>query len=543
MKITKIADKTIDFLEKGQITIKTFLISFITIVAVRYIIESILFGFKTHNFAFLTSSMVQGTFLFFLMAYISILIFLFLITKEKISKLATVLLWGQWIIVLPPIIDKIIFGSKSFWSFYLFDSISGLFNRFFYFFGSNPSFGITYGTRVEILLGMIGLGLYVGFKKRSWAKGIIGFIGTYIILYLFAVFPSLLTFLIEGLRGENIFKIAGSDIAGVFLTPAEIFDFDKKSSNIALHFKASLFYTIILFGNLALLQFILSKNKFFALLKNIRYPQMFFNAGLFLIGLGMGCFYFKENISKDIFSFMTVLNLLVSIFCAWFYSVFINDIEDQKIDEVTNKERPLIKKIFTINEYQDYGIVFMFLSLITAIVAGPKFFLIICVYLLVTWMYSSEPIRFKRIVGVSSIVSSAASMLFLFMGFILISTGQSLEGFPWKIGTFLFVVYALLIPIKDIKDIEGDKKEGVMTIPTLLGEEGSRFAFGIIIFISYLASVIVLNENKLWLSAVVFGSINYWILNNKKIKTKNLNWLVLGTASFYGILLTAISFF
>lgn len=543
MKITEIADKTIDFLEKSQITIKTFLISFVAIVAVRYIIENILFGFKTHNFAFLTGSMVHGTFLFFLMAYIAILTFLTLVTKEKISKLATVLLWGQWIIVLPPIIDKIIFGPKDFWSFYIFDSISGLFNRFFHFFGNNPSFGITYGTRVEIFLAMLGLGLYVGFKKRSWLKGIVSFFITYIILYFFAVFPSLLTFLIEGIGGGNIFKVAGSDIAGTFLTTLEIFDFDKKPRNIALHFRTSLLYTIFLFGNLALLQAVLNKNKFFALLKNVRYPQMFFNGGLFLIGLAMGCFYFKENISNDIFAFMVALNLLVSIFCAWFYSVFINDIEDRRIDEITNRERPLIKNIFTTKEYEGYALVFMFLSLLTSIVAGPKFFLIICVYLLITWAYSSGPMRLKRIVGISSLVSAAASILFLFMGFILISTGQSLEEFPWKIGVFLFIVYALLIPIKDIKDIKGDKKEGVVTIPTILGEENSRFIFGIVIFVSYLSSVIVLKENKLWLSAILFGSINYWILNNKKIKTKNLNWLVLGTVFLYGILLTAISFF
>ncbi len=543
MKIIKIFEKGVAFLEEGPVSIKTILISFVTIVGIRYLIESMLFGLQTYNFSFLTGSLLHGTFLFFLMVYVATLTFLVIFTKEKISKLATFLLWGQWVMVLPPIIDKLIFREKDFWSFYIFDSALGVLERFFLFFGNNPSFGITYGTRTGIFLAMVGLGFYVGIKKRSWMKGVFVTLIIYTILYIFAVFPSLLTFLIEGLSGENILKIKSSDVATTFLTSMEIFDFDKKPMKIALHFRASLFYTVVLFINLIFLQFILSKEKFFALLKNVRYPQMFFNSGLFVIGLMMGYFYFKKNISFDIFSFLVVINLLISIFCAWFYSVFINDIEDKKIDEITNKERPLIKKIFSENEYLDIALIPMGMSLLTSIIVGPKFFLIMCVYLLITWIYSCKPMRLKRFVIISSIVSSAASLLFLFMGFIVISNGQSLENFPWKIALFLFVVYTLLIPMKDLKDIEGDKKNSVTTIPTLLGEENARFFFGATIFISYLMSIIVLNEKNLWPVAIFFGAINYWILNNKKIKIKNLNWWVLSIIFIYGILLLSIIFF
>lgn len=543
MKISRIAERGINFLEKGPITVNTFFFSFICVVAVRYIIENGLFGFKNHTFSFLIGSMVHGTFLFFLMAYVAILTFLVIFTKEKISKLASVLLWGQWIIVLPPIIDKIIFGPNSFWSFYIFDSFSGLIQRFITFFGNNPSFGITYGTRVEIFLAMLGLGIYVGFKKKSFLKGVGAFLLTYLILFLFAVFPSLLTFLIKGFSGENIFKVQSSDIAATFLTSLELFDFDKKSSKMALHFRTSLFYTLVLFGNLLFLQFTLSKEKFWALLRNVRYPQMFFNCGLFFVGLAIGSFYFKENFDKNIFSLLVILNLVVAIFSAWFYSVFVNDLADKEIDKITNKERPLIKGIFSVKEYKAYELIFIGMSLLSSMVVGPKFFLIICTYLLITWIYSCYPFRFKRIIILSSLTSAFASILFLFMGFIVVSDGQAILGFPWKVAIFLFIVYTLLIPIKDLKDIEGDKKNGVMTIPTLLGEENARFFFGIVLFLSYLGSIFVVNERKLWLSAIIFGSINYWILNNRKIKIKQLNWWVLLTVFLYGSLLVAISFF
>ncbi len=543
MKIIKKIGKIINFLENGPITVKTFLISFSAVVAVRYIIENILFGFQNYSFAFIIGSMIQGTFLFFLMASITILTFLVFFTKERISKLANIILWGQWLIVLPPIIDKIIFKSESFWSFYIFDSVVGLFKRFFTFFGNNPSFGITYGTRIEILLAIIGIGFYVGFKKRSFSKGLLALFFTYIILYTFAVFPSLLTFIIKGFSGSDIFKLQGADVAAQFLTSLEIFDFAKKPAKIALHFRASLFYTVVLFGNLLFLQFILNKKRFLALLKNVRYPQMFFNYGLFFVGLAMGCFYFKRNISFDVFGVLVVVNLIISIFSAWFYSVFVNDLMDMEIDKITNKERPLIKKIFNKEEYREYEFVFMGMALLTAIVVGSKFFLIITVYLLITWVYSCYPFRLKRVIFVSSVVSAGASILFLFMGFIVLSDNQSLIGFPWRIGIFLLVVYIILIPIKDLKDIEGDKKNHISTIPILLGEDNARFVFGIALFISYIGSVLVLNEKKLWFSAIIFGSINYWLLNNKKIKIKHINWSILGAVFIYGVLLVAISFF
>ncbi len=543
MKIINSIEKIFKFLERGPITIKTFLISFILIVAVRYIIESALFGFKTHEFSYLVGSLVSGTFLFFLMVYVVLLTFLVIFTKEKISKLATFLLWGHWVMVLPPIIDKIIFKEKDFWSFYLFDNIAGLFKKFFYFFGDNPSFGITYGTRAGILLATLGIGLYIGIKKRSWLKGFLGIFIVYVILYIFAIFPSLLTFLIKGISGENIFKVNGSDIASTFLTSLELFNFDKKSMKVSLHLRSALFYTIILFGNLILLQFILNKKKLFALIKNIRYPQMFFNGGMFFTGLAIGYFYFKQIKPFDIFAFLVIVNLLISILCAWFYSVFINDIEDEKIDEITNTERPLIKKIFSKEEYLNLALIPMTMSLLTAIVVGSKFFLIICAYLLITWVYSCRPLRLKRIVFVSGVVSSAASMLFLFMGFIVVSEGQSLEKFPWKIALFLFIVYTFLLPIKDIKDIEGDRENEVTTIPTILGEENARLFFGVAIFISYITSIVVLNEKRLWLIAVIFGAIDYWILNNKKIKVRNLNWWILLTVLIYLGLLILITFF
>ena len=62
------------------------------------------------------------------------------------------------------------------------------------------------------------------------------------------------------------------------------------------------------------------------------------------------------------------------------------------------------------------------------------------------------------------------------------------------------------LPIKDLKDIEGDQKNGVWTIPVLLGETWARFAIGLGIFVSYALSVVWLNAKILFFPAMILGA-------------------------------------
>ena len=67
-----------------------------------------------------------------------------------------------------------------------------------------------------------------------------------------------------------------------------------------------------------------------------------------------------------------------------------------------------------------------------------------------------------------------------------------------------------------MKDIEGDRENGVWTIPVLLGETWARFAIGLGIFISYALSVIWLNAKILFFPAMILGALSFWILQIKK---------------------------
>ncbi len=533
--------KVIQFLENRPLTLKTWAVSFGAIIMTRYLVESVVFSFEHKSLDEFLGG-IFGMVLFFLLAYILLLILMKLLTGERTKKLANVLLWGQWMIVLPPIIDKIIFRDRTYWSFYVFDSVSGVLARFVQFFGENPSFGITWGTRVMVLIATIGLGAYVYLKKQKIVWFFISATLVYVVLFSLGVFPSLVSFVTLPFGGTKLLSIESQDIAKQFFTALHLFGIENSGIKVVLHYKMALVYNILLFASLSVLLFLARKEWFFALIRNVRYPQMIFNGGLFFVGVCLGWFYFPHNFNIDFFSALALVNATLAIFSAWTFSVITNDLADIKIDEVTNINRPLLRGVIEKRQYSELGLVFALLALLSAIVVSKIFLLIIVGYLLITWIYSNYPFRLKQFVIVSSSLSSLASLLFLLGGYTLLSEMQTLESFPWKMVAFLFVFYALLIPLKDIKDIEGDRASGVVTLATLMGEENSRIFLGASLFVSYILSVIVLNERLLFLPALLFGSISYWIVTNRKHSPRVLPWWVLGIVIIYGILLVLIVF-
>lgn len=535
-------DKIVQFLENNPLTLRTWLVSFGAIITIRYLVESVIFSFEHKNLDEFLGGMFHGTLLFFLLSYVVLLLLLKLLTGERIKKLANVLLWGQWMIVLPPIIDKLIFRDRTYWSFYVFDSAQGIIIRFIKFFGENPSFGITYGTRAMVAIATIGLGLYVYYKRQKIIWFFVSAALIYTALFLLGAFPSLVSFATLPFQGSDLLSIESQDIAKQFFTSMHLFGIENSGIKVVLHYKMALVYNILLFAALSGLLFSTRKKWFFALMKNVRYPQMIFNVGLFFMGVGLGWFYFPHNFNIDFFAALALIGAVLAIFSAWTFSVIVNDLSDIEIDAITNADRPLLRGAIEKNQYADLGLVLALLALLSSLVVSKIFFLIIAGYLLVTWIYSNHPFRLKRFVVVSSVFSSIASLLFLLGGYTLVSQGQTLALFPWKIIAFLFVSYALLIPLKDIKDIGGDRANKVTTLATLMGEENSRIILGAILFVSYITSVVVLNEYTLFLPALLFGSISYWIITNKKHNPRALPWWVLGIVIIYGILLVLIAF-
>jgi 4-hydroxybenzoate polyprenyltransferase len=277
-----------------------------------------------------------------------------------------------------------------------------------------------------------------------------------------------------------------------------------------------------------------------AVLKNLRFPQVFFHFGLFFAGMGLGFLAYPDKFTINLFSASAVLSLLIAIFCAWEASVVLNDLVDLEVDKISNNRRPLLAGIYQHKEYAQLGYAFFGLSLLGGLVVGFKFFSIMLVYQFLAWAYSAKPYRLKRFPLIATLLSAAVLILVLFAGFTLFSGDNNIQGLSWRVILLFLIALTLSLPIKDFKDIEGDKKEGIWTIPVIFGEENGRLIVATGIFISFMASVFLLNEFRLFWWAIILGALSFWIVLTKK--PRQLFWWVLGTVSVYGLILVKILF-
>lgn len=530
-------EKIIKKIEKQEFVWSQWISSFLAIIFLRVFFEEILMGFKKKSF-FELVVFWGHTFSFFLFSYLIFLLVLKRIIKEKTFKIANILLWGFWIIIFPPFLDKLFFGDQFIWSFYLFADFRDLIQKFFLFFGDNLRIGMTLGVRIEILLALIGISFYVFKKKRQKKWFFISFFIFYLIFYILGSFPSWVALLIEILKGENIFSFTERDIVGHFLTTFSLFGFGEKVGNYYFAWKMASIYNFLLVFVLSFFQFKENKLKFWALFKNIRFPQMTFNSGLFIFGLGLGWIIFPENLILNTFSLLTILNLWIAIFSAWYFSVLINDEEDLEIDKITNQKRPLPLEIFSLKEYRQYRVIFLFFSLFVPYLIDWRIFFIFLIYHGLTFLYSCPPFRLKRFLGLASFISALASSLFILIGYFLFSGDQALNLFPWKIVSFLFLSSFLTIPLKDLKDLRGDGLLKVWTLPVLVGEKKARLILASLFLFNYLISVYVFREESLFLPAIFFGSVTFWLVVNQKIKTHFLaGWVMFLLVGYFLFLL------
>ena len=532
--------KILNKIENYPLTLTGWLTAFSAIIALRMLGENLLLGFSDKQLAFFIGSTLAA-YLFFAFSYLLVLMFLSFWLKVGLKKVANVLLWGFLLVIFPPIIDKIWCGQNFCWSFYAFDSLKGLFVRFSSFFGNNAAIGITYGVRVEVALAIIFVMVYAYIKQKKAIRAFLAGLFTYIILFVLGSFPSWLAYLYF-LPKKSVFSVESFDIAGLFLTPVSYFSVIETDFVNALNVKMNLIYAFLLVFLGIFFFWIFYRDKFWPIMRNVRWVQITIHAGLILTGAGLGAFYFPNNLIINIFSFFALSNLILAAIFAWLASVFLNDIVDLPIDKMTNARRPLATGEVAGEDYRQlFWICFVF-SLILATTISAKFFLVILAYQAIGWIYSAWPFRLKRFPVVASFLSALALALLFSSGFMLLADGQNINRLPHQAFWLLVFAFTMSLPIKDLKDIEGDRKNEIWTIPVLLGETWARFAIGLGIFLSYALSVIWLNARVLFLPAMILGALSFWILQTKKIGARRVHIFVFGFLFLYVFLMAYLVF-
>lgn len=528
-------------IEDAPLTLGSFLITFIGLIIVRLTVENALGLFPEHTFFFLFFEFTH-TFLFFLCSLLLLLPLVRFAGRLSLREATNILLFGFLIIWTPPIIDTFVFQGGHFWSFYEFDGLRGLVVRFFTLFGDTPDIGITYGVRVEVVLVTLALGLYTYLKSQRFMRALLVALLTYTILFILGTFPSWITLGVLSLQ-KSLLSISSSDVAALFLSPEQVLGRDLTDFRSVLNFKMSLVYGLFALILSCYTFYQTRKDHFLALARNARLPQLIYHAGLLLLGILLGAYFANGRVSFEFFSIIGIFSLILATWCAWLASVVVNDIYDGTIDRLTNPDRPLVVGAIPLSEYQFYGVIcFLFSLLLSGIVSFSAMLLLLAYQALAT-LYSAPPLRLKQYPGLATLIAALAGMLILIMGIVAIVPTHSITGIPLSLLAYLFLAYFLALPIKDFKDIEGDRRDHVYTLPVLLGAERGKYVIGSFLFLLFTLSPLVLALRSLLIPALLFGSLAYFVLQKGTANEhsffayRKLPQIILGITTLYGLVI------
>ena len=145
----------------------------------------------------------------------------------------------------------------------------------------------------------------------------------------------------------------------------------------------------------------------------------------------------------------------------------INDIKDIETDKVSHPKRPLAAGKITVNQAKTEYVLLTFIALLLSFFINPQAFVIAITATVLLYLYSYY---FKKILILGNIIVS------LLTGLVFIYGGVAVNNPLAAIipAVFAFLINLIREVVKDMQDIEGDLKQGVITFPGKFGFSSSK---------------------------------------------------------------------
>ena len=501
-------EKFITSLENAPMSVAGWLAGMTGIVWIRIFLEA--FSNPDVNRGFLDSAL--PTLLHCTFAYIGIGV-VTAVVVTAITRIPALPMMRSMIFLMPimwlgPLIDMATGGARI---AYVFASPAVLLKDFLTFFGPLTNEGATLGLRIEFVLIILMLGIYVYVHTKSMRKTILGMIVGYALIFATMSVPSLLT----PTNAIGLMWSGGGILQSSLLSHDSIYPLysvyeatDYHSFDLFFDVsQAQTWYLILCVAGAAWL-YRARKDVARALLRNIRPERLFhfFIAGFLggLIAVAEG-----SKINWTILDFITIADALFVVTFAWMLAVISNDLVDEPIDAISNTERPLITGALTPKMMKDAAFVCGVMALGGALALGSYATFFILLFSVSYFVYSVPPLRLKRIPILASAFIGISTLAIMMLGFFLVSANQLLGAFPASIALLVVLFMATIANVKDLKDIEGDAAEGIWTLPTLLGDRNARTVIGTMMFIAYAFVPLLIPISILWIPSLIAGVLSW----------------------------------
>jgi len=492
---------TIQTLETSRLHWSYWAATFVAFVVLRNLLESAFGPERVIGFAHrapLSALMVFDHFLlFYVSVFLSLAIILSMFSGERIGRVMRVMTPAWALVLIPPPTDFLLSGGEGTHISYVL-TLSGVLGQFF-----DPRIvldRISFGQRIEVIAAcVLGL-LYVRIKTRSWWRGVASFALIYLAIAAHGMLPSAFA---------RLSKLVADGAVGL---PAAAYDAVFSSGGIVLEESRKLALLFLLTSTVLGWAVVLrhAPGKARAALRNLRPLRALHYVGMTGFGIALGW----AALAPAGFSFSSggdvlgIAGLLLATFLAFEASVGLNDLFDVTTDSLSEPDRPLVTGELTEREAVVQFVVLGGLSLLAALNVSYASFLFLAMALLVSLLYSAKPVRLKRLPVAGTLTLGLLSLLSALVGFAALMGARTLLVFPARIGWLLVLAFGLAFSVKDLKDVEGDRADGTLTLPILLGPVGGRRATAALAAAGYLVVPLILPYRALGWTAIGLALVN-----------------------------------
>jgi 4-hydroxybenzoate polyprenyltransferase len=198
----------------------------------------------------------------------------------------------------------------------------------------------------------------------------------------------------------------------------------------------------------------------------------------------------------------------------------VNDIYDIETDKISHPKRPLVLSEISKKEVWYLYIVLNFISFFIAASLKPILLVIVITSMILLFIYSAY-LKTLPLVG-NMTIALLTALAFIYGGYVTNNPATAIVP-----AGFAFLINMIREIVKDIQDVEGDKKAGVSTFPIKYGFQKSKFLIVIstIILILYTLYPFIAQLYKIEYFVVVMVFVNPLLVLTLKIlyDSKNEN--------------------
>jgi len=425
--------------------------------------------------------------------FFSIFIVFFLLTSV-ISKIPTIKCARLFLVGLPVILIPIfglIFGDTR-----SFDFLHGTWSEIFFHLitlaAFYPPLGIFF--TIELILFLTALFIFFYVKTKSIARAIFSVIGIYSILTFFAIQPKIIND-----TWVNLFFLTNLKITQLYA----IFNF----------------FLLLFFGLLFFLRE--KKVKAESIVFHLR-PERSFSLITFAVFIALGAL---NSPHFYLINFLSGFSLFIFFL---FYAAVSNDAADLAIDKISNPNRPYAKGVFNAKEMKILqGVILGIIIILVLIIDSMPILILTLVNIGLSILYSV--FRFRKFLFSHLIAAAGESTVVLYGYFAQMPTSSSALVEAWILFFAVFVFFAFFLPVKDLKDFAGDKKEKVRNFLTVFGWQKGKIITAISVFFAFIFFAFIMGGPLFFALSFIFAGLGaYFVVYYERIgeKASYLNFLI-----------------